>query len=96
MIEIEKKWFAEIKQILKDHVPEFKALAYGSRVNGRSAKYSDLDIALIGSRKMDWREIESLKDRFSESDIPIIIDIVDFNAVSESFKKIIEENCEVI
>ncbi|MCB0282668.1 MAG: nucleotidyltransferase domain-containing protein [Calditrichae bacterium] len=96
MIDLKEDWLEKIKFILNDNVPDYKALAYGSRVNGNAATYSDLDIALIGADKIDWRDIESLKDIFSESDIPIIIDIVDYNAVSENFQKIIQENCAVI
>ncbi len=96
MIDLEKSLLDQVKQILNTNVPQYKALVFGSRVHGNAGKFSDIDIALIGPQKIDWREIESLKDAFSESDLPVIVDIVDFNSAPESFKLIINKNYEVI
>jgi predicted nucleotidyltransferase len=96
MIDLEKTLLDKVKQILNANVPDSKALMFGSRVDGTARKFSDIDIALIGPEKIDWREIENLKDIFSESDLPMMVDIVDFNSVAKSFKKIINKNYEVI
>jgi len=96
MIDLEKVLLDKVKQILNANVPNYKALMFGSRVHGTARKFSDIDIALIGPEKIDWREIESLKDIFAESDLPMIVDIVDFNSIAKSFKKIINKNYEVI
>jgi uncharacterized protein len=96
MIDIEKKDFDEIKRILKEHVPDCDVRVFGSRIEGKAKKFSDIDLALVGKEKLDWRKIELLKDAFSASDIPIIVDIVDWNAISNEFKKIIENNYETI
>ncbi len=94
MIDLEKVLLDKVKQILNANVPDYKALMFGSRVDGTARKFSD--IALIGPEKIDWREIESLKDIFAESDLPMIVDIVDFNSVAKSFKRIINKNYEII
>ncbi|MDA3916165.1 MAG: nucleotidyltransferase domain-containing protein [Deltaproteobacteria bacterium] len=96
MIDLEKVLLDKVKQILNANVPNYKALMFGSRVHGTARKFSDIDIALIGPEKIDWLEIESLKDIFAESDLPMIVDIVDFNSVTKSFKKIINKNYEII
>jgi len=96
MIDLKKKLLDKVKQILNANVPQYKALMFGSRIYGTARKFSDIDIALIGPEKIDWREIENLKDVFAESDLPMIVDIVDFNSVSKSFKMIINKNYEVI
>ena len=96
MIELKKKWLDEIKQILNKNVPQYKAFVFGSRINRTSTQYSDLDIALVSPEKIDWRKIESLKDAFSESNLPIIVDIIDLNSVSENFRESIVNNHEVI
>ncbi len=94
MIDLEASHLELVKRILADHVPDCEVRAFGSRVTGRSAKFSDLDIALIGSAQIDWRKIEALKDAFAQSDLPITVDVVDANAVSEGFRKLIEERWE--
>ena len=92
MIDLEKSLLDEVKQILNSNVPQYKTLVFGSRITRNAKKFSDIDIALVGPKKIDWREIEALKDAFSESDLPIIVDIVDYNSVSGSFRAIINKN----
>ncbi|WP_027358970.1 nucleotidyltransferase family protein [Desulforegula conservatrix] len=92
MIDIDNLQFDLIKRILSETIPEYSVWAFGSRVNGRPQKFSDLDLALVSNGKIDWRIVERLKDAFSESDLPIMIDVVDFNSVSENFRKLILEN----
>ena len=96
MIDLDAKYLDEIKRILAEKVPDCEVRVFGSRIEGNAKKFSDLDLVLIGNEKLDWRKIESLKDAFSSSDIPIIIDVIDFNAISEEFKAIIENNYEII
>ncbi|MBN1972950.1 MAG: nucleotidyltransferase domain-containing protein [Sedimentisphaerales bacterium] len=96
MIDLEEQYLDEIKQILADKVPDCEVRVFGSRIEGKAKKFSDLDLALVGKDKLDWRKIELLKDAFSASDIPIIVDVIDFNAISDEFRKIIEKNYEII
>jgi len=96
MINIEEKYLAEIKRILGAQVPEFEVRAYGSRVNGSALKYSDLDLALVGDNSIDWRRIAALQNAFSESDLPIMIDVVDWRSLKPEFRKLIEQEYEVI
>ncbi|MBN2590559.1 MAG: nucleotidyltransferase domain-containing protein [Sedimentisphaerales bacterium] len=96
MIDLEEKYLSEIKWILAKFVPDCEVRVFGSRIEGKAKKFSDLDLALVGKEKLDWRKIESLKDIFSATDIPIIIDAIDFNSITEEFKKIIENNYQVI
>jgi len=96
MIELEEKYLNEIKRILSELVPDCEVRVFGSRIEGKAKKFSDLDLALVGKEKLDWRKIESLKDAFSSSDIPIIVDVIDFNAISDEFRKIIEKQYQVI
>ncbi len=96
MIKIQEKYLAQIKRILNTHVPEFEARAYGSRVNGSAEEYSDLDLAIVGDGPIDWRKIAVLKNAFSESDLPFIVDVVDWHSLSPEFIKIVEQGYEVI
>ncbi len=96
MIDIEEKYLVEIQRILNELAPDCEVWAYGSRIEGNAEKYSDLDIVLIGSEKFNWRKIELLKDAFSASDLPMIVDVIDWNAASNDFKAVIEKKYEVI
>jgi uncharacterized protein len=96
MINLEEEYLNDIKKILKDIVPDYEVLVFGSRVNGKSWKYSDLDLAIKGENPVDFRIIEKLKDALSESNLPIMVDVIDWNNISEEFKKVIEKGYEVI
>jgi predicted nucleotidyltransferase len=96
MIDIEEKYLAEILRILDEQVPGCEVRAFGSRVDGHTGKYSDLDLAIVGKDKLDWRRIEALKDAFAGSDLPIIVDVIDWHAISNEFRAVIEQKYVVI
>ncbi|MBI4351162.1 MAG: nucleotidyltransferase domain-containing protein [Elusimicrobia bacterium] len=85
-----------ISAILVAHVPGVEARAFGSRVVGTPKDYSDLDLALVGSAKLNPAILESLREAFEESDIPYRVDILDWHAISEEFRKVIQAKYEVL
>lgn len=106
MIDLEKKHLDTVLRILALRVPECEVWAFGSRVQAtdnklraagaRAKKFSDLDLAIIADKEIGWRKLEELKLAMSESDLPITVDILDCNSISDSFRKIIERNYEVV
>ena len=96
MIKIDDQYLTIVKNIIKKHVPECEVKAFGSRVNGTPKIYSDLDLAIKNSKKIPIEKIIALKDDFDDSIIPFRIDIIDWNAISNEFKNIIDKNCETI
>ena len=96
MIELDPQYLKEVKKILARHAPECQARIFGSRVNGGSRKYSDLDIALVCKNKIDWRVIEQIKQAFSESNLPFCVDVLDWNSITDEFKKVINTHYEVL
>ncbi|MDT8287928.1 MAG: nucleotidyltransferase domain-containing protein [Elusimicrobiales bacterium] len=96
MIKVTPAQLRIIKTILAAHVPGVEARAFGSRVDGSPKAYSDLDLALIGPSRLDSALIEALKEAFAESDLPFRVDVLDLNAVSEEFSKIVLRKYEVL
>jgi predicted nucleotidyltransferase len=96
MIDLDPKHLETIQEILREHVPACKVLAFGSRVTGKAHRFSDLDLALVCETPIDRRLIESLKEVFSESDLPFMVDILDYNSLSESFRAIMNERLEIV
>ncbi|MCL4377989.1 MAG: nucleotidyltransferase domain-containing protein [Actinobacteria bacterium] len=80
----------EIKEIIFHHIdPEkYKIFIFGSRVSGKSGKYSDYDIGILGKHSLSLSTIGFIKEEMDESNIPFQVDIVDFTTVSSNFKKI--------
>lgn len=96
MISLDATHLTIVRRILAAHMPEAEVRAFGSRINGKPSKYSDLDLVLVASERIPNERIEALKDAFSESDLPIQMDVLDWNAISPAFREVIEKNYEVI
>ena len=96
MIDLDSEYLEQVRAILGAHLPECEVRVFGSRVTGHARKYSDLDLALIGAQEIDWRKMEALKDAFSASDLPVVVDLVDWHAIDESFRQLIEAEYEVL
>lgn len=90
MIELSAQDLETVRRILAAHVPELEARAFGSRVSGGAGPHADLDLTLVGEGPLDQRRLEALKDAFSESDLPFSVDVLDWNALSNAFRKAIE------
>ncbi len=77
-----------VREILKDRKD---ACIFGSRAKGTHKKLSDLDICL--KNPISAYEYEILQEKLEESDLPFKVDIVEFDKISDSFKKIIDKKC---
>ncbi len=72
--------------------------AFGSRVNGDAHDMSDLDLVIVtnSSEKLNIDELVTFKDSLRESNIPIIVQVMDWSRVPQSFHNNILENYEVV
>ena len=96
MIDLNPKHLKTIQYILAEYIPEYEVRAFGSRVKWTAKDYSDLDLAIVGSKSLSLRQKRQLAEAFEESNLPIRVDVVDWQSISESFKKVIAERYEVI
>jgi predicted nucleotidyltransferase len=80
-----------VRDILNAHLPcRAQIWVFGSRATGRARRYSDLDLAIDAGRRLTLDEYAILTEAFSESDLPYRVDIVDWNAIDEHFRCLIE------
>ena len=96
MIDLQPGHLGIVQAILREHVPDMEVRVFGSRVAGNAREASDLDIAIVGKEKMDWELISRIRDAFSDSDLPMRVDVLDWAAITETFRKVIEQGYEVI
>ncbi len=81
---------AIVLDILGRYAPGRAVTVFGSRATGKNLKpYSDLDLCIMGDMPLTLAQNASLEDAFSESDLPIKVDIADWAATDESFRRII-------
>jgi predicted nucleotidyltransferase len=79
-----------VRNIVSASLPDTEIYVFGSRANGTAKKHSDLDIILKGNEKIDQKTINSLILAFSESNLPFRVDVLDWHASNQEFRKLIE------
>lgn len=91
MDEDTKKFLKSIvfKYIDSDSVRVF---LFGSRATGTNARYSDIDLGLEAKIGIPYRAILDIEEEFENSNLPYVVDVVDFSKVSDKFKKIASQN----
>lgn len=96
MIDLAPEHIKTVQRILAEHVPECEVRAFGSRVTGKAKDYSDLDLVLVGPGPLTLDAMRRVREAFEECDLPIRVDVLDWHAISLSFRKVIEEGFEVV
>lgn len=98
MLDLKPEDFAVVCKILERLVPEAEVWAYGSRVSGRSHEGSDLDLVVRNPRdpQRTFAHLYELREAFEESDLPFLVDVFDWAAIPEHFRRRIEQEHEVV
>ena len=91
-IQLEPKYLKVVKDILKHYIPGHHVLVFGSRVTSSFKPHSDLDLCILGNQPVSFKQLAELREEFSESDLPIRVDIVDWATLSTQFRDVIKQN----
>ena len=94
MIDLEPRHAAIVRSILGRLAPDCDVRIFGSRINGSAHPYSDIDISIKAEGQLSREQIESLCDAFSASDLPFMVDLVDWHGASTTFRQIIDLHAE--
>jgi predicted nucleotidyltransferase len=89
-LDLEPRHLDEVRRILAQHAPEARAWAFGSRIAGRAKRFSDLDVVLQAEHGLPIETLARLRDAFAESDLPINVDVVDWDALDPEFRSVID------
>ena len=92
VLDLPQKYLEQVKTLLRTHVPHAEVWAYGSRVTGSGHEASDLDLVLRNPKNLQEESsaLNELKEAFTESNLPIRVDIMDWARIPESFHREIE------
>lgn len=97
MLDLDPKYLAIVKKVLATYAKGSTVWVYGSRVKGTAHAGSDLDLVVIDAKKnLSPTSIYQLRSIFSESDLPIMVDILRWSDIPESFKQEIDQIHEVL
>ncbi len=96
LVDLNPAHLATVERILAEHVPECEVRAFGSRATWNARDASDLDLAVIGDGSLPSRTLTMLKEAFEESRLPMRVDVVDWHAITDSFRESIELDTVVV
>ena len=92
-VHLEPRHLVMIEQMLQDFIQEAVVWCFGSRVHGRGLKrFSDLDLVFRNGEDLH-AQLGKLRDAFETSDIPIKVDLSEWNQLPDWLKRdILEEH----
>ena len=75
----EKEAIREAARMLKNNFPVKQVILFGSKARGDDDEESDIDLFLLTSRPMDWKERESMLDELFDIEMKydVIISLID-------------------
>lgn len=89
MIDLAPEQLALVRQIVARYLREGEVFAFGSRVNGKARKFSDLDLMIKVEHGLSWRKLADLREAFESSELPVTVDVVDWSNCSAEFRRIV-------
>lgn len=96
-IDLSDEQLATIEKILREHLStQTEVWLFGSRVTGRAKPYSDIDLAIKAEQPLTLDVLARLADSFENSSLPYKVDMVDWYAIDDEFKQIIERERQKI
>lgn len=95
-LDIAAEDFQIVCGILRSRIPELRVVAYGSRARGRARPFSDLDLAVVSDHPVEGKTMALLANDFTQSNLPMRVDISEWRDFSASFRRAIADDCVVI
>lgn len=74
----------------------YRVFFFGSRVEGKGNKHSDIDIGIEGPEPVPSTVMSEIKEGIEAIPTLYTIDVVDFAEVSEKFKKVALQHVEYL
>lgn len=75
-----------VSDILRAEIPDRAVWAFGSRATGQARRASDLDLAILGDPPLSLSQLGALREAFSDSNLPMRVDLVDLTELSASLR----------
>ena len=87
--ETKNKYLDQLKELVLSSLKDenLKIFLFGSRARGDNYRTSDVDIGFIPKGDYNKSKISFLKEQIENSNIPYKVQVVNFNNVSEDFKR---------
>jgi type I restriction enzyme S subunit len=91
-MEIGERDWVIVAAIIKTHMIGWQVWAFGSRARRTAKPFSDLDLAVLAPSPLSLEQLARINDAFDSSDLTIKVDVVDLQAINDSFKAVIDSH----
>ncbi len=85
-----------IKSVLHQYIPNARFYIFGSRAKDSAQRYSDLDVIIASDEPIALHTLALLADAFSESDLPFMVDLIDWQRISNEFQEHVQREWVVL
>lgn len=85
MLDVKKKHLEELERIFEEYCPNAEIWAFGSRIKSESHSGSDLDLVVKSFHEKN-KTVSELRTLLNDSDIPFLIEILDFEKIPKPFQ----------
>jgi predicted nucleotidyltransferase len=97
-LDLQKRYREQLEALLDALAPDLTVWAFGSRVNGTNHDGSDLDLVLRNPENpsLKTKNLTLIRAALSASDLPILVDVLDWAQLSDSLREEIEKSYAVV
>lgn len=87
VLHLPARYLNTVQAILNEHLPHAEVWAYGSRVRGDCHDTSDLDLVIRNPDALTQAcpELMDVAEAFSQSNLPLMVQIVDWARIPAAF-----------
>jgi predicted nucleotidyltransferase len=98
ILDLPENYLQTLHELLQEYAPDAGVWAYGSRVSGRAHETSDLDLVLRNpaDQSVPQKRLVELRAAISESGLPILVDVMDWARIPQTFRNEIEREHVVV
>jgi predicted nucleotidyltransferase len=85
-LDIDENVRALLVSCITRYLPDVKVLVFGSRINGKSKPYSDIDLTAF-TKPEHKTQVSLLREALEESNLPFRVDFLEWDKLPSSFQK---------
>ena len=88
-LDLPDAYLRQVLALIDGHAPGAEVWAYGSRTAGTAHATSDLDLVLRSypDPRQPVPTLSRLRNAFSESDLPILVEVLDWARIPEALRE---------
>ena len=86
MVELSPQQARIVDGILSALASDCEVSVFGSRAMGTAKPWSDLDLLVRGNAELSMKRVWKFQEAFEDSDLRFRVDVVDWHAITDTFR----------